>query len=143
MLNNQLQLNMFLVEFKLKFNHKFMMLIKFILNLEILPNVVMTECPESKLSCDLDVLSRPFCPSISVPGRRALSSFVTDFVLLSGLDLKDLFEKKLTMREGVMSSWAPGARPPSTGVVGALPRLHAFSYDVSKTTSNTHSICRK
>lgn len=69
-------------------------------------------------------------------GRRVLSSFVTLFVRFNGLERKDLLEKKLTMREGVASrvpDWGPDElmREPNTGVLGALPRLHAFSYDVS------------
>lgn len=58
---------------------------------------------------------------------RSLSNFVADLVLLSGLLLKDRFEKKKeARREGLCCACAPG-----TGVLGAEPRRHAFSYDVS------------
>lgn len=92
----------------------------------------MTVCPESRLSCDLEVLKAPPCSSCSTPRRLALSNFVTDFVLFNGLERNDLFEKKLTIRDGVTSRGTPSGRTPSTGVVGALPLLQAFSYDVSK-----------
>lgn len=58
---------------------------------------------------------------------RSLSNFVADFVLFKGLLLNDLFEKKKdARRDGLCCACAPG-----TGVLGAEPRRHAFSYDVS------------
>lgn len=77
----------------------------------------------------LDV--RKACPGGCVgtaASALSLSSFVADFVLFNGLLLNDLFEKKNdARRDGLCCACAPG-----TGVVGADPRRHAFSYDVSE-----------
>lgn len=57
-----------------------------------------------------------------------LSILAADFVRLSGLLLKDRFEKKKdASREGLCWAWVPGI-----GVLGAEPRRHDVSYDVSE-----------
>lgn len=64
---------------------------------------------------------------------RSLSSLVADLVLLRGLLLNERFEKKKeASREGLCCACAPG-----TGVLGADPRRHAFSYDVSVDNNKT------
>lgn len=66
---------------------------------------------------------------------RSLSSLVADLVLLRGLLLKDRLEKKKeARREGLCCACAPG-----TGVLGAEPRRHAFSYEVSEIKKITKS----
>lgn len=63
---------------------------------------------------------------------RSLSSLVADLVLLRGLLLNDRLEKKKeARREGLCCACAPG-----TGVLGAEPRRHAFSYEVSGNKEN-------
>lgn len=65
---------------------------------------------------------------------RSLSNFVADLVLFNGLLRKDRFEKKKdASREGLCWACAPG-----TGVLGADPRRHAFSYDVSVDKDKHH-----
>jgi hypothetical protein len=91
--------------------------------------VDMTACVDSRLSCDRE----PRKP----PGPRFdLSSLVTDLVRFSGFDRNDRFEKKFVNLDVLCWSFWP-----IIGVVGADPRRHAFSYDVSaKQQANNNSV---